>query len=110
MSKSIQLTLDKWSHGGEGLAFEAHRPIFVPGGVPGDVVDAHIISEKKQYARALINKVLEPGPSRVEPPCPYYADCGGCQWQHANYPEQLKAKRQLLMETLHKVGGWDTSA
>ena len=108
MSNSIQLKLDKWSHGGEGLAFEAHKPIFVPGGVPGDVVEAHLISEKKQYSRALIDNIIEAGPSRVEPPCPHYVSCGGCQWQHANYPEQLLAKRQLLIETLHKVGGWDT--
>lgn len=104
----MEIELKKWSHGGEALAFVNGKPIFVPGGVPGDVVQVHVISEKKQYSRALIDRVLTAGPERVTPPCPVYADCGGCQWQHATYTEQLKARRQLLIETLHKVGGWDS--
>lgn len=105
----MEIELEKWSHGGEALAFVDGKPLFVPGGVPGDRVRVKPISEKKQYGRALIETVLRPASERVEPPCPVYDHCGGCQWQHTDYSEQLRAKRQLLIETLHKVGGWDTS-
>ena len=105
----MEIELEKWSHGGESLAFIDGKPLFVPGGVPGDVVQVRVISEKKQYRRALIESVLAAGPERTVPPCPVYASCGGCQWQHTRYAEQLRAKRQLLIETLHKVGGWDST-
>ncbi len=110
---SKTLHLEKWSHGGEALAFDesargpSTHPVFVPGGVPGDVVTARIISSKKQYSRALIEELKTPGPARREAPCPVYEHCGGCQWQHTTDAEQLVAKRQLLIETLRKVGGWD---
>jgi 23S rRNA (uracil1939-C5)-methyltransferase len=104
----MEIELEKWSHGGEALAFIKGKPLFVPGGVPGDVVKVRIISEKKQYGRALIESVMTAGPERITPPCPVYAECGGCQWQHTTYGEQLRAKRQLLIETLHKVGGWES--
>lgn len=102
----MEIELEKWSHGGEALAFVDKKPVFVPGGVPGDRVQVNMISEKKQYGRALIQNILQAGPERIEPPCPVYQECGGCQWQHTHYAEQLRAKRQLLLETLCKVGGW----
>lgn len=105
----MEIELEKWSHGGEALAFVEGKPLFVPGGVPGDRVRVQRISEKKHYGRALIQGIVQPAPERVEPPCPVYDHCGGCQWQHTAYAEQLRAKRQLLIETLHKVGGWDTA-
>lgn len=105
----MEIELEKWSHGGEALAFVEGKPVFVPGGVPGDVAQVRIISEKKHYSRGLIESLISAGPERTVPPCPVYADCGGCQWQHTSYTEQLKAKRQLLIETLHKVGGWELS-
>src|SRR5262249_26838104 len=63
----------------------------------------------RNFARAQLGEVLEPGPSRVAPPCPHYVHdhCGGCQLQHLAYDSQLAAKRALVGETLRRVGKLD---
>ena len=106
----VELTVEKLVPGGEGLARHQGLTVFVPGGLPGDRLRARVISTKPAYARALIEAVLVPAATRLIPPCPVVAACGGCQWQHQAYAAQLLAKRELLLETMAKIGGWDTEA
>ncbi|PKL74859.1 MAG: hypothetical protein CVV27_18325, partial [Candidatus Melainabacteria bacterium HGW-Melainabacteria-1] len=91
--QQLELTIEKLVPGGEGLARHTGLTVFVPGGLPGDLLRAEVISTKPSYVRALIKEVLQPGPDRLDPPCPYVASCGGCQWQHQHYAAQLVAKR-----------------
>lgn len=105
--QQLELTIDKLVPGGEGLARHEGLTVFVPEALPGDRVRASVISVKPGYARALIESVSVAGPERIAPPCPQVAACGGCQWQHQAYTAQLRVKRELLLETLHKIGGWD---
>ena len=93
--------------GGDGLARWRDLPIFVPRAAPGDVVDARITERRPSYARAEIVRVVAPGPLRREPPCPFYADCGGCQLQHIADEAQLGLKVAAAMETLRRLGGID---
>ena len=70
------------------------RNVFVSGGIPGETVVAEVVKIHRKYVSAKVVDVLEPSPDRVEPPCPYYGECSGCQWQHLSYDAQLKTKQE----------------
>lgn len=83
----------------EGMA------VFVSGCVPGDTVRARVSKTRKRHAEARTLELLEPGPGRVEPPCAYFGDCGGCKWQNLLYAEQLRWKRQHVVDSFQRIGG-----
>ena len=60
--------------------------------------------QKKNFAEADLISVDEPSPDRVAPPCPYFGNCGGCQYQHIAYPRQLAIKAAQVEQTLRRVG------
>lgn len=103
--QELELKLEGLVDGGEALARHQGLPVFVPGGVPGDLVRARVLSTKPGYARALIQQVLEKSEQRVAAPCPYFGACGGCQWQELAYPAQLAWKWRLVEEALRRIGG-----
>lgn len=78
--------------------------IFVPYGAPGDVVDIKIDKKKNRYAEGHIVRFVESSPLRIEPQCEYFGLCGGCKWQHLPYEEQLKFKRQQVVDALERIG------
>ncbi len=105
----MELKIEKLVYGGEGLA-RIHdeksgrsKAVFVPFVGPGEVVEASIIEEKTGFARARVESILQAAPSRVAPPCPYFLRCGGCQYQHLEYQDQVSAKAQILEETLART-------
>ena len=77
--------------------------MFVPFVLPGERVDATVRDEKPGFARARLNRVLQPAPERVEPGCPHFGQCGGCQYQHASYEQQLQIKAGIVRETLRRL-------
>ena len=93
--------------GGEAVAREASgRVVFVRGALPGEAVVARMVEERDRYARAVVERVDEASPGRVEPPCPYVAaGCGGCSWQHIAPAEQRALKRQIAADALTRAGG-----
>jgi len=99
----MRLTIESLVHGGRGLA-RADGVVFVPFVLPGEVVEAEIVEKRKGFSIARLTEVLEPSPRRVEPPCPYFGRCGGCQWQHAAYDAQVEYKQAILRETLRRTG------
>ena len=103
--QQLTLTLDSWGRQGEGMAQFDGQNIFVLGGIPGERVVAEVVSVRRSYAAARVLEVLEPSPARVSPPCPYYGECTGCQWQHVDYREQLMVKRDKVVDALERVGG-----
>ena len=100
----MRLRIEKGVYGGAGLARHEGKTVFVPLTLPGEPVEAVIRRDKGSFAEAELVEVLEPAPERVEAPCPYYGACGGCQYQHADYPAQLALKRGILEETLQRAG------
>src|SRR5579871_5763923 len=103
-----EVRIEKWVYGGDGLARlgssnEAGRVVLIPGVLPGELV--RVESDDDVHARLI--EMIEPSPDRVEPPCPYFARCGGCDYQHAPYAFQLARKVEILREQLRRVGKID---
>ena len=100
----VTLTLTSWGRLGEAMAdFDGHN-VFVAGGIPGERVVAEVVKVHRKYVSAKVVDVLEASPDRVEPPCPYYGECTGCQWQHLSYDAQLKTKHEKVTDALQRVG------
>ena len=102
----LELVVDTLAVGGDGIGRVQGMAVFVPGTAVGDRVSVRITEVRKHYARAQVLEVLQPGPMRAEPPCPVYERCGGCQWQHLDYREQLSWKRKHVQEALERIGGF----
>lgn len=94
------LTIETLVNGGAGLARHGGRVVFIPYTAAGDVVRAAVVRNKKKYLEAQLVEVLQAGPGRRTPPCPVAGECGGCQWQHLAYAEQLAWKEKLFADTL----------
>ncbi len=105
MSELLDLELTAMVYGGRALGRHEGRPIFVPFGVPGERVLARITQDKRSYAFAEMVDVIVPSPERIEPRCPHFGVCGGCQQQQIDYPAQLRYKRDVVVEQLARIGG-----
>ncbi len=101
----IRLQLTAMAHGGEALGRHEGKVIFVPYALPGEEVVVEIVQDKGRYARARLLEVVRPSPDRVEPRCPHFGTCGGCQWQHMAYGAQLRFKEEILRDQLERIGG-----
>lgn len=100
----LELKLEGLVGGGEAIAHHEGMAIFVPQGVPGDHVRARVLSTKPNYARALIQDVLEQGEEGAAPRCSLFGTCGGCQWQNVAYERQLHWKHDLVADALRRIG------
>ncbi len=100
-TKEFQIKMEKLVYGGSCLGRHEGQVVFVPFAAPGDLVKVRVFEEKKNFARARIIDILEPGPGRQTPPCSHFGICGGCQWQHLEYSLQLESKRKILEEAFH---------
>ena len=98
------LTLTSWGRLGEAMAEFDGQNVFVAGGIPGERVVVEVVKVHRKYVSAKVVQVLEASPDRVEPPCPYYGECTGCQWQHLSYEAQLRIKREKVFDALQRVG------
>jgi 23S rRNA (uracil1939-C5)-methyltransferase len=77
--------------------------VYVPLGLPGERVRVEIVEQTRTLARARLVEVITPAPDRVDAPCDYFGQCGGCDWQHLRYTTQLAHKRAFVYEQLTQV-------
>ena len=103
----IEVEVEKFADRGKSLARVDGYVVFIAGAVPGDRVRARVFKKKRSFAEARLLDVLRPSPLRTEPRCEYFASCGGCKWQHVEYPAQLTMKRDAVAEALAHTGGYD---
>ncbi len=106
--KPVQLRIERVVYGGFGLARSASAKSdlqvsasFVPFTLPGELVEAMPSGSKDELQ---LLRVLEASRERVQPGCPHFGICGGCQLQMASYPEQLRIKEEVLRESLLRAG------
>ncbi|HSS60394.1 MAG TPA: class I SAM-dependent RNA methyltransferase [Candidatus Limnocylindrales bacterium] len=92
------------AHGGAAVAREDGKVWLVNYALPGEVVEAEPRGRQGGVAVAAATRVLEASPHRVDAPCPYFGQCGGCQLQHASYEHQLRLKRQVVEEAWARAG------
>jgi 23S rRNA (uracil1939-C5)-methyltransferase len=101
----FDVAIEKLVHGGAGLGHYQGKAVFVPFTAPGDLVRARQVRICKDFLEAEILEVLSPSTARAQPFSPVFGECGGCQWQHIQYPYQLQSKEEIFMETLRRLGG-----
>jgi len=101
---SITLDIDTLSYGPYGIARHSGKAVMVPHTAPGDRVAVRIRESKQRYDVGEITRLIAPSPLRQTPPCPYFAACGGCSWQHLRYEAQLRAKQQSVADALQRIG------
>ena len=100
-------TVEGYSSEGLGIVRLDGAVVFVPRTVRGEEIDLRITKVMKTCAAGEIVKIKKPSPERMKPECPYFGRCGGCDFQHMSYTEELRAKRQRVQDTLTRLGGTD---
>jgi len=100
------VTIHDIAFGGEGVGRIEDFVIFVPFVIIGEVVEVEITELKKRFARARLLRIVQPSPERVQPACRYFGECGGCQYQHINYPAQLLLKHKQINDLFERIGGF----
>lgn len=99
----MEVTIERILPGGLGLAHAEGQTIMVALAAPGDCVRVRVDRVKGNVSFAQIEEVLTPSPLRVEPPCPYFGRCGGCDFQQMNYQTQLDAKAEIIKDCLRRL-------
>ncbi len=98
----IQIKIEKLAYGGNGIGRIDGKICFVENALPGETVEIEIVNDKKNFIEARAVKIETPSPARETPPCSYYGKCGGCQYQHMSYAEELRWKEIQIREHLQK--------
>ena len=103
---TYDVLLTALTYGGDAIGrLPDGRAVFVPFALPGERVRVRLVEEKRGHARAELLEVLEPAAGRIPPRCAHFTACGGCHYQHMDYPAQLAAKTAILKEQLERIGG-----
>ena len=106
MTDTFDIRIKNLAYGGDAIGkLPDGRVVFVPFAIPGELVRVKIVEDKARHARGELVEVLEASPERAVPRCQHFGACGGCQYQHMNYPTQLNAKAAILREQLERIGG-----
>lgn len=103
--EDLEVTIERILPGGVGLAHAEGRTFFVGLAAPGDVVRVRIDRIRGKLAFASIAGIVKPSPVRVQPPCPYFGRCGGCDFQQLTYQAQLEAKVEMIGDCLRRIAG-----
>jgi len=105
MSEDLLVDIERILPGGVGLAHAGGKTVFVALAAPGDRLRVAIDREQGKVLFASIKEIVSQSPVRVEPPCPYFGRCGGCDFQQLTYPAQLEAKAEIIRDCLHRIAG-----
>jgi 23S rRNA (uracil1939-C5)-methyltransferase len=103
--ETITLELTAIANGGDALGRDDNgRVIFVPFTLPGERARVAVDADKGRFAHGRLLELLATAPSRIEPRCPHFGVCGGCQWQHTTYEQQLRFKETIVRDQLARIG------
>jgi len=97
--------VESLSHDGRGVAHLNGKAVFIHGALPGEEVRFRYTRIQRRFDEGVVEEVLEPAAERVEPRCPHFGVCGGCSLQHLDSAAQLRAKQQVLIDALERIGG-----
>src|SRR5258708_14154267 len=105
MPYELRISIEKLVYGGDGLAHADGNTVFVPYVLPGEEVRAAAKSKRKKLVWAQLLEVTSASAQRERARCPHFQTCGGCHYQHIPAAEQLRLKKEILRETLSRLGG-----
>jgi 23S rRNA (uracil1939-C5)-methyltransferase len=100
---ALEVEIERIVPGGAGMAHARGLTVFVPLAAPGDRLRVRVERVKGRVAFASLTEVLAAGRERVEPPCPYFGRCGGCDFQQLSYEAQLAAKVEIIRDCLRRI-------
>jgi 23S rRNA (uracil1939-C5)-methyltransferase len=103
----IEVTTERLAYGGDAVARHDGLTVFIGLAAPAERLRVRIVERRKNFARAVIESIIEPSPVRRAPLCAYFGECGGCQLQHLNYTAQLEAKAGFIRDALTRIGKID---
>lgn len=98
------ITIQRYANNGYGLGFINGKAVFVPYSAVGDIVSVTITRQAKNYCFASITDIITPSPHRITPQCPAFTRCGGCDFLHISYENELALKKELFHNTLIRIG------
>lgn len=100
--QTFPLTIKRLGINGEGVGYFKRQVVFVPGALPGEEVVVEATKIRPNFAEGKVKNIRKQSPFRVKPPCPIYEECGGCQLQHLAYDQQLKEKRDIVIQSMER--------
>jgi len=102
VGQTFPLTIKRLGINGEGVGYFKRGVVFVPGALPGEEIVAEATKVHPKFAEAKVKKIRKRSQHRVEPRCPVYEQCGGCQIQHLDYSQQLKEKQDIVKQAFER--------
>lgn len=109
VGEEFEIAIQRLGIYGEGVGKLQGFTVFVEGALPGECALVKIYEKRKTYARAHLLDLLSTSPHRVTPICPLFGECGGCQFLHLEYSQQLEVKRQRVVDALERIGGFSAA-
>lgn len=103
----IEVELSELAPKGDAIGQVGDKAVFVSAAIPGERVKVRIRRHRREWIAVDLLEVLQPSPDRIEPRCPLFSECSGCQFQHIAYPRQLELKRQVVARQLREHGGFE---
>ena len=103
----VRVALGDIAFEGGTIACDGERVIYADYGLPGEEAVVELYAERGGRFMGRVVEVLLASPHRVEAPCRYFGQCGGCNWQHIEYPHQLELKRGIVIEQLRQIGRFE---
>jgi len=106
---NLTIKVERAAHRGLFIGRHEGKVVMISGPtMPGETVEVAVANEKPDYISASVEKIIDPSPERVEPPCKYVGICGGCRYQHIPYALQVKMKEEILKDSLRRLAGIET--
>jgi len=104
MKDKVKLEIVDYGYSGEGVGRVNNKVCFIPYVLKGEVVEGEVVKTTSAFSKLRLLKILSPSSKRIDPPCPYFANCGGCAFQNIEYKEELSIKQQIIQKQLSKTG------
>ena len=98
----IMVEVIKLNHQGKGIAYNDGKIIFIENAIDKEIIEPKIVKISKRYDEAIVNKYIKKSNERVNPICPYYTECGGCNIMHMNYMKQLQFKQEKIKNMVYE--------
>ncbi len=107
MTETLEVELTGMAYGGEAFGRDDDgRMVFVPFALPGERVRVRLHDERKRWARGYPDAILQLSPQRITARCKHFSVCGGCHYQHLAYEDQLRYKKEIVIDQLQRIGGF----